>query len=192
MDQQQQSRWRPTKRQLQWALGIVAVLTIAVLIGYRYDITLWDWIKLLVVPVVIAGVGIWFNRQQQKTWSTSLKDTDKLDQLKLVYDYVKFHIQLYLATPAALALVADGLQVKQDRIFTFGLIGMILVYLAAGIHAGLFMGRHVNDPRQDDFLERFEQDAFSSGRIFMHHSLYWLGLAIGLGCLALSAARKYL
>jgi hypothetical protein len=30
-------------------------LTIAVLIGYRYDITLWDWIKLLVVPAVIAG-----------------------------------------------------------------------------------------------------------------------------------------
>jgi hypothetical protein len=130
--------------------------------------------------------------QTQKTWSTSLKDPDKLDQLKLVYDYVKFHIQLYLATPAVLVLVADGLQVKQDRIFTFGLIGMILVYLAAGIHAGLFMGRHVNDPRQDDFLKRFEQDAFSSGRRFMHHSLYWLGLAIGVGCLALSAARKYL
>jgi hypothetical protein len=128
----------------------------------------------------------------QKTWSKSLTYPDKLDQLKLVYDYVKFHIQLYLATPAVLALVADGLQVKQDRIFTFGLIGMILVYLAAGIHAGLFMGRHVNDPRQDDFLKRFEQDAFSSGRRFMHHSLYWLGLAIGGGCLALSAARKYL
>jgi hypothetical protein len=64
--QQQQSRWRPTRRQLLWSVGIVAVLTVAVLIGYRYGITLWDWIKLLVVPVVIAGGGIWFNRQQRE------------------------------------------------------------------------------------------------------------------------------
>jgi hypothetical protein len=41
-------------------------LTIAILIGYRYDITLWDWIKLLIVPAVIAGGGIWFNRQQRE------------------------------------------------------------------------------------------------------------------------------
>jgi hypothetical protein len=65
VDQQQQSRWRPTKRQVLWTLAIVAVLTVAVLIGYRYGITLWDWIKLLIVPAVIAGGGIWFNRQQR-------------------------------------------------------------------------------------------------------------------------------
>jgi hypothetical protein len=41
-------------------------LTIAILIGYRYDITLWDWIKLLIVPAVIAGGGLWFNRQQRE------------------------------------------------------------------------------------------------------------------------------
>jgi uncharacterized protein YjbI with pentapeptide repeats len=44
---------------------MVAGLTGAVLIGYRYGITLWDWIKLLIVPAVIAGGGLWFNRQQQ-------------------------------------------------------------------------------------------------------------------------------
>ena len=41
-------------------------MTIAILIGYRYDITLWDWIKLLIVPAVIAGGGLWFNRQQRE------------------------------------------------------------------------------------------------------------------------------
>jgi uncharacterized protein YjbI with pentapeptide repeats len=66
VDQQQQSRWRPTRGQLLWAVGIAAVLAAAVLVGYRYHITLWDWIKLLVVPVVIAGGGIWFNRQQRE------------------------------------------------------------------------------------------------------------------------------
>jgi uncharacterized protein YjbI with pentapeptide repeats len=65
--QQQQPRWRPTRKQLLWASGIGAVLTVAVVvIGYRYDITLWDWLKLLVVPAVIAGGGIWFNRQQRE------------------------------------------------------------------------------------------------------------------------------
>ena len=69
MYEPQQSRWRrPTRRQLLWAgasVGLV-LLTIAVLIGYRYDITLWDWLKLLVVPAVIAGGGVWFNRQQRE------------------------------------------------------------------------------------------------------------------------------
>jgi hypothetical protein len=47
------------------ALGIAAVLTVAVLIGYRYGITLWDWVQLLIVPAVIAGAGLWFNAQQR-------------------------------------------------------------------------------------------------------------------------------
>jgi hypothetical protein len=56
---------RLTGRQLQWAGAAVAVLTIAILIGYPFGITLWDWMKLLVVPVVIAAGGLWFNQQQQ-------------------------------------------------------------------------------------------------------------------------------
>jgi uncharacterized protein YjbI with pentapeptide repeats len=54
-----------TGRQLQWAGAAVAVLTIAILIGYPFGITLWDWMKLLFVPVVIAAGGLWFNQQQQ-------------------------------------------------------------------------------------------------------------------------------
>jgi uncharacterized protein YjbI with pentapeptide repeats len=66
VDQQQQSRWRPTRRQLLWAGGLGAGLLVSILIGYRYDIALWDWIKLLIVPAVIAGGGIWFNHQQRE------------------------------------------------------------------------------------------------------------------------------
>src|SRR5215218_3445796 len=65
VDPQEQSRWRPTRKQVLWTVGIAAVVTVSVLIGYRYGITLWDWIKLLIVPAVIAGGGLWFNRQQQ-------------------------------------------------------------------------------------------------------------------------------
>jgi len=42
------------------------LLTVAILIGYRYGITLWDWVKLLIVPGVIAVGGFWFNAQQRE------------------------------------------------------------------------------------------------------------------------------
>src|SRR5215212_6621217 len=67
VDQQQESRRWPTRRQLLWAGTAVALLLLigAILFGYRYGITLWDWIKLLIVPAVIAGGGLWFNAQQR-------------------------------------------------------------------------------------------------------------------------------
>jgi len=46
-----------------WAIRLGIVLSLLVAIGYSYGITLWDWIKLLIVPVVIAGGGLWFNTQ---------------------------------------------------------------------------------------------------------------------------------
>jgi hypothetical protein len=57
VDQEQQSPWRPTRRQLLWTGGIIAALAVAVLIGYRYGIMLWDWIKILIVPAAIA-IGV--------------------------------------------------------------------------------------------------------------------------------------
>ncbi len=64
--QQEQPRWQPTRKQLLWAGTVVALLTVAVIIGYRYGITLWNWLKLLIVPAVIAGAGLWFNAQQRE------------------------------------------------------------------------------------------------------------------------------
>jgi uncharacterized protein YjbI with pentapeptide repeats len=60
------SDWRPTPRQVLWAIRIGIILSLLVAIGYSYSITLWDWLKLLIVPAVIAGGGLWFNRQQQE------------------------------------------------------------------------------------------------------------------------------
>jgi uncharacterized protein YjbI with pentapeptide repeats len=67
-------RWRPTRRQLLWA-GAVAALAflIIVICGYLFGWkwtglpkqTLWDWLQLLIIPAVLAGVGLWFNRQQR-------------------------------------------------------------------------------------------------------------------------------
>jgi hypothetical protein len=60
------SDWRPAPRHVLWAIRIAIVVSLLVAIGYSYGITLWDWIKLLIVPAVIAGGGLWFNRQQQE------------------------------------------------------------------------------------------------------------------------------
>ncbi len=63
---QRQSRGQPTRRQVLWTVAALAFLTVAILIGYRYGITLWDWLDLLVVPAVIAAGALWFNRQHRE------------------------------------------------------------------------------------------------------------------------------
>jgi hypothetical protein len=62
--------WRPTRTQMLWAVRIliviVGVLGFFTLIGLPFGITLWEWVKLLIVPAVIAAGGVWFNRQQRE------------------------------------------------------------------------------------------------------------------------------
>jgi uncharacterized protein YjbI with pentapeptide repeats len=63
--------WRPTSQQVLWAVRIVVVLivvlSILILIGSPYGITLWDWIKLLIFPAVLAIGGYWFAEQRAQT-----------------------------------------------------------------------------------------------------------------------------
>jgi hypothetical protein len=60
-----------------WAAGIFFVALVFLLIvlsGYVQEWewtgfpnrTLWDWLELLIIPVVIAGGGLWFNQQQER------------------------------------------------------------------------------------------------------------------------------
>lgn len=125
-----------------------------------------------------------------RQWGVRISDADRREQFKLIYDYIKFHIGLYLASPAAIALMADAFGVKTHRAFQAGLSAMIIVYLAAGIHAGLFMARYINDPWQDNYLHDVEAGVFCPRRRFMHHSLYWIGLAAGLLGLIVAVIRK--
>jgi uncharacterized protein YjbI with pentapeptide repeats len=61
--------WRPSRDQVLWTFRIVIVLVLVLavltLIGLPFGITLWEWVKLLIVPAVIAAGGLWFNQQQQ-------------------------------------------------------------------------------------------------------------------------------
>jgi hypothetical protein len=124
-------------------------------------------------------------------WGTGIKPEEKRDQLKLVYDYIKFHIGLYIATPAALSVIADGFDVKRFTCFISFLFLSIVLFIIAGAHAGLFMFRHVINPWQDDYLEYFRSEAFSDKRIFYHHKIYWYGLSFGLAGIVLSVCYKF-
>jgi hypothetical protein len=89
-------RWRPSRRQLLWGSAALAAITLpilSVLIGYRYGITLWDWIQLLIVPAAIAGVGLWFNRQQR---ARELESTEQRAQDEALQTYLDHMGQLLL------------------------------------------------------------------------------------------------
>jgi uncharacterized protein YjbI with pentapeptide repeats len=89
VDQQEQSRRRPTKRQLLWA-GVIATLAslIIVICGYLFgwrwtglpERTLWDWLELLIVPSVLAIGGYLFTRSENKRTRQSAEDQRELDR----------------------------------------------------------------------------------------------------------------
>jgi hypothetical protein len=60
--------WRPTREQQLWAtrsvIMLVAVLSVLTLIGLPFDITLWNWMDLLIIPVVLAIGGYLFTRSE--------------------------------------------------------------------------------------------------------------------------------
>jgi hypothetical protein len=62
--------WRPTPRQGLWAIRIVfwvvIVLSILTLVGRPFDITLWQWLDLLIIPVVLAIGGYLFTRSENR------------------------------------------------------------------------------------------------------------------------------
>jgi uncharacterized protein YjbI with pentapeptide repeats len=83
--QQQRSRWPPTRKQLLWAGGIAALVFLLIVIcGYLFGWhwtglprskvppitqptkTLWDWLDLLIIPVVLALGGYLFTRSENR------------------------------------------------------------------------------------------------------------------------------
>ena len=47
-------------------LVLVAVLSILTLVGWPFDVTLWDWLDLLIIPVVLAIGGFLFTRSENR------------------------------------------------------------------------------------------------------------------------------
>jgi uncharacterized protein YjbI with pentapeptide repeats len=62
--------WRPTPQQVLWAIRIVLlsvlVLGSLTLVGRPFDITLWQWLDLLIIPAVLAVGGYLFTRSENR------------------------------------------------------------------------------------------------------------------------------
>jgi len=63
-----------------WAIRGAIVLGLAVLIASAVDKTLWDWLKLLVVPFVLALGGYLFTRSENQRRDRNAEDQRKLDR----------------------------------------------------------------------------------------------------------------
>jgi uncharacterized protein YjbI with pentapeptide repeats len=64
------SDWRPSPQQVVWGIRIVLlfvlILGILTLVGRPFDITLWQWLDLLIIPVVLAVGGYLFTRSENR------------------------------------------------------------------------------------------------------------------------------
>ena len=115
----------------------------------------------------------------------------KLKHSDLLYDYIKFHLGLYLATPPAISIVSVALKLDQDPLFQSGMIGMIAIYFIVGSHASWFIAKHINTIWLNDGLwEEFGESASCFIRRSIHHYSYWAGLALVLLGLAGSYSLK--
>jgi hypothetical protein len=70
-----------------WKRALVAVIVIFIALeigtyafnwtwtGFKANATVWDWLKLLLIPIALAAVPIWFTAEegQQRIWLAQLK-----------------------------------------------------------------------------------------------------------------------
>jgi uncharacterized protein YjbI with pentapeptide repeats len=89
--------WRPTTLQALWAIRIAVLLAILlgilVLLGTPYGVTLWDWLNLLIVPVVLALGAYLFTRAED---SRTLEQADHRRQEDVLQAYLDQMRQLLL------------------------------------------------------------------------------------------------
>lgn len=118
-------------------------------------------------------------------------DEHKIKQSDLLYDYIKFHIALYLATPAGLALVGGALDLEDKFWYKVGLAVALLCNLIAGGFACCFISKHLFEKWYNfsKWKELGEQGA-SFWRKALHHWLYWVGLFSGLAGIILAWSSK--
>ena len=108
--------------------------------------------------------------------------TLKLKHSDLLYDYIKFHLNLYIATPPVLAIVALALGVTAHRYFQGAMVCLVAVYFIAGVSAALTLADHINvDWSDEKKWAELGMKASAPLRRFLHHYLYWAGLSVALG-----------
>ena len=83
----QQSREETIKKRVLWTVAAVAVLAVLFVINRLFiHHPLWDWIKLLIVPAILAGGGLWFNTQQRAREQRIARERAQDDALQAYLD----------------------------------------------------------------------------------------------------------
>jgi uncharacterized protein YjbI with pentapeptide repeats len=80
--------WRPTPRQVLWAIRIGIILGLLVAIGYPFDITLWNWLELLIIPVVLAVGGFLFTRSENNATRAAADQRTQDEALEAYIDQI--------------------------------------------------------------------------------------------------------
>jgi uncharacterized protein YjbI with pentapeptide repeats len=118
------------KRTFKWVVGLVVALVLVIILygGYRYGWkwtgiveddnyptkTLWDWLKLLIIPAAIAGGTIWFNQRQQ-TRAQQLADAQQRQERDNAKKRAEDEaLQQYLDSMTEL-LTGIGLREQEDK-----------------------------------------------------------------------------
>jgi hypothetical protein len=107
VNQQKLFRWRPTRRQLLW-VGVIAALALLIIVicGYFFGWpwtgltsskappntqptkTLWDWLDLLIVPLVLAIGGYLFNSSQNRATEAAAERRAQDEALQAYLDHM--------------------------------------------------------------------------------------------------------
>jgi hypothetical protein len=84
--------WRPTREQILWAVRftivLVVLLCLLTLIGLPFGITLWEWIKLLIVPAVLALGAFLFTRSENRRAQQIANQRRQDDTLQAYLDQI--------------------------------------------------------------------------------------------------------
>jgi hypothetical protein len=110
----------------------------------------------------------------------------ELEHFKLLWDYIKFHLTIYLATPAVVVVLAQSFGINNALIFKVGWCLMTICCLISAVHASRFMADRINVKWDDSYEFDWENDAINLRRRRFQHHLYWLALFFGLGSFALA------
>lgn len=104
--------WHLTKGQQLWVVRIVIVIVVLLglltLIGLPFGITLWDWAELLIVPLVLAGGGLWFNQWQQDRDRKLATQRAQDEALQAYFDHIS-QLLTDRDRPLRRAQLGDGL-----------------------------------------------------------------------------------
>lgn len=120
--------------------------------------------------------------------SCSEERTDAEKASDRAYDYIKFHLGLYLATPPVIATLASSLGVNERGSF-IGLFALqVFLCIVSGANASVLIARRVYGACP--WVTLGVECSRPANRA-IHHKLYWASLAFGLAGIALGAYESW-